>query len=290
MSSNTRFALGLVAIISAMTALIMAIQIPFKAIGWFRLRSDGYAPYMEEIALGAAAVFAISALVFWKAPMPQSRAHDREPRHAWVSNARSDGSLGRRLMFDDWKRDEETALDRMRRNQTAVPLSDDEVPRSFFEYVESEDDAPYVDHLGDLIISGYVLVSDRMADVLNRFDLGRSRLVPLKAIYARDRRTPLPGRYFLFNFGEDKTAFDPEPSRPDTNRQVMQGVPIWTLKLEEARDDAVVLNSAAADGPDFWLDPTTPLSFYLSDRLMQALKDAGLAWPWSAKRCRIQSD
>jgi hypothetical protein len=103
-------------------------------------------------------------------------------------------------MFDDREGDSDAALDRMRRKQTAIPL---------------DDDAPYQDKLGDLIICGYVIVSDRVAEVLNRFDLGDSCLAPLDATYARDRKTPLPGDYFLFNIGEEKTAFAPENRNPD---------------------------------------------------------------------------
>jgi hypothetical protein len=46
MPSNTRHALGLGTAISLFTALFMRVQIVFKAIGWVRIRSTRYGPFI----------------------------------------------------------------------------------------------------------------------------------------------------------------------------------------------------------------------------------------------------
>jgi hypothetical protein len=130
---------------------------------------------------------------------------------------------------------------------------------------------------------GFWTVSAAVADVLRRVELGRTSLYPTKA-FRYDRRTRLEGEYFCLNFGERKTAFLPEQSpraeKPYPNED------IWKLPLAP-NDSDIAVGQAALSGADLWVDPQVRNAFFLSDRLVQALKAAGLARRFGLFRCRV---
>ena len=152
---------------------------------------------------------------------------------------------------------------------------------------ESEDDESYEDHLGDLIVTGFIILSKRHADVLSRFDLGEGRIVPLDGILKRDRKTPLPGEYALFMLGARKEAFVPGQSNQRMVREWAEGLGKWHLHVTDGKDGDFAVDRSALDGPDFWIDPAAPLAYFMSDRLMTAVREAGLAWLWDARACVV---
>ena len=205
----------------------------------------------------------------------------------WVSAARNDSSVGRRLEFAQLETDEkEKFLSDMRRQEQGEPLSQDAFPQVLFESSDSSA-APYSNHLGDFFLAGYCIVSDKMAGLLKQFDLGEGSLYPIEAILQRNRTTELPGKYFFFNFGSKKTCFDPESTDAKVSQRITKALPLWMLFVNDAADDDIAVSQTALGGADFWIDPTTPQQFYLSDRLVVALKDAGLDKALKLKRCRV---
>jgi hypothetical protein len=140
--------------------------------------------------------------------------------------------------------------------------------------------------LPDLCMAGsFWVVSAALRDVFQSFDLGRTNFPPVTVLEC-DKRTPLEGRYFFFNFGEHKQSFLPEQS---IVRRFNPALGTWSLRLAP-RDDDIALSSAALEGVDLWIEmPRLGRAFFLSDRLARALRAAGLTRRLGLRRCRVMS-
>jgi hypothetical protein len=166
------------------------------------------------------------------------------------------------------------------------PVADDLVPKVWFVWRQKHDQRkPRTGRLPDLALAGFTLVSERLADVLGKFDLGRSRLMPVDVLM-QDRQTRLPGHYFVLNFDSLKDAFLPGQSPGLKN--LMQSSRRW-MPASTTKDDVIALSPAAATGPDLWWNPNFHSAMFLSDRLVQALRAAKLDKHFRLVRCRIVS-
>lgn len=101
-----------------------------------------------------------------------------------------------------------------------------------------------------------------------------------------DRKTPVEGTYYCLNFGNTTTAFLPEMS--ECINRPYDHSDIWSLK-GKIDEGAVAVSANALKGPDIWIDTRMVRAFFLSDRLVQALKAAKLTRSFGLRRCRVVS-
>lgn len=175
-------------------------------------------------------------------------------------------------------------LDAIRKNKGGYPIPDGVLPRTFFAWRDKfSSEKPLTKPLSHLALSGFHVVSSQAADVLRQFDLGGCKLHPVEVLM-EDRKTPLPGSYFVLDFNSWKDVFLPEQSPDFPSRDGASG--IWKPKMG-TKDDALALSSSALAGADVWWNPNIWAAFFLSDRLVQALRAAGVDKPFSLRRCRI---
>ena len=129
------------------------------------------------------------------------------------------------------------------------------------------------------------ILSERLADVFRRVDLGNGGLEPIRA-FKKDHHTPLVGQYFCLTFDNLKRAFLPEESTKVSD--FVKGV--WTTDADFS-DGNIVCSRAALSGPDIWVDPRLYGSLFLSDRLVAALANVKLEKTFGAlgglRKCRI---
>jgi hypothetical protein len=57
--------------------------------------------------------------------------------------------------------------------------------------------------------------------------------------------------------------------------------------LSEIKDGDIAVRATVREGSDFWFDQKLQSGVFMSDRLVQALKDTGLAQHFSPIRCRV---
>ncbi|HET9218880.1 MAG TPA: hypothetical protein VFR18_17990 [Terriglobia bacterium] len=135
-----------------------------------------------------------------------------------------------------------------------------------------------------LIRTSWIL-SQRLADVFQRFDLGKGGIEPVRA-FKSDHHTPLAGQYFCLSFDNVKRAFLPDESSKVSN--FVKGV--WTTDPDFS-DGNIVCSREALSGPDIWIDPRLYGSLFLSDRLVSALAEAKVEEAFGGlgglRRCRI---
>jgi hypothetical protein len=178
----------------------------------------------------------------------------------------------------------EAVLDAMRKNKGGQPIPAGVLPSTFFAWRDRHDERkPLTKKMSPLALSGFHFVTSEAADVLRQFDLGGCRLHPVEVLM-EDRKTPLPGSYFVLDFDSWKDVFLPDQSPEFKSPRGVVGawMPSFSIK-----DDVVALSKAAQSGADLWWNPNIWGAFFLSDPLAQALKKAGVDKPFSLRRCRI---
>lgn len=161
-------------------------------------------------------------------------------------------------------------------------LSAENFPKQLFAQREKTDEARTYKNLPDLFSGGFWVVSERVAEIFQAMDTGGGGVFPTE-LFQEDGKTPVEGNYYCLNFGNKKTAFALEHSpraRSSPASRVM--APPFNMK-----DDDIAVFASALQGPDIWIDPTLRASFFLSDRLWQAIKSAGAGRAFNAERCRV---
>lgn len=141
----------------------------------------------------------------------------------------------------------------------------------------------YKRRIPHILTNGFIIVSEKSAEALRRFDLGEGALYPTR-LYYPDKKTRLGGDYFYLSHGNKKNAFLPEES-PEA-KHVDRKYGFWGLPPNPV-DNQLVFSQAALDGPDVWWDERIVFCFFISDRLARALKATGVAKDWGLLRCPV---
>lgn len=207
---------------------------------------------------------------------------------AWMSVA----SVNPNIMIDlrsdaSFSQDEEfrkSYVAACRATKRGEPIPEGLLPKTFFAWRGPHDDSkPLTKKLQYMTLSDFWFVSSEAADVLRRFDLGGCKLHPVEVLM-EDRTTPLPGSYFVLDFDSWKDVFLPDQS-PEV--AMMEGSKKRRMPYFMTPDDAATLSTEALRGADIWWNPLVLGAFFMSDRLVQALRAAGVDKPFSLRRCRI---
>ena len=135
------------------------------------------------------------------------------------------------------------------------------------------------------------MVTERCANILRKFDLGEVNVLRSCDLYAADKTTLLPEKYYFFYFENCKNAFSLEHSlRYDVHYALYDnGKKSWRLKTPP-QDNDISVTAAALEGEDLWIDSDIGgpiLSIFVSDALAQALKSAGVAKDWMLYRVPV---
>jgi hypothetical protein len=179
---------------------------------------------------------------------------------------------------------DETRLEIMGRYNSGFPLVPQELPEASAIY-----DPACFRRTKKLFYPapGFLGVRERLAEVLSGFDLGPIGLIPYM-IYEADEVTPHPGPFWLIGLGVQKATFLPEESQ-----NIEWGVPHHATGKRRPRISALVsdgdipLSAAALDGPDLWVEQGFRGNIWMSDRLVQALRDGNFGFDWRFSQCRI---
>jgi hypothetical protein len=179
---------------------------------------------------------------------------------------------------------DETRLEIMGRYNSGFPLIPQEFPEASAIY-----DPACFRRTKQLFYPapGFLGVREKLAEVLSRFDLGPIGLIPY-TIYEADEVTPHPGSFWLIGLGVQKATFLPEESR-----MFEWGVPNHATGIRRPRldmrvsDGDIALSAAALDGADLWVEKGFRGNLWMSDRLVQALRDGNFGFDWRFFQCRI---
>jgi len=117
----------------------------------------------------------------------------------------------------------------------------------------------------------HFVLSDRLASVLKRFDLGRTRVTQVPIINIDG--TELPGVWHHCHVAERKDTLvptDKDKFKPiNIPRGLVGGVP-------STRAGAIAVEPSSEHGVDLWRDPMWNFGMFASQRLVEAIKAEGL--------------
>lgn len=220
----------------------------------------------------------------------------------WISEVMSNGQLGDKLGIrekwfgEPWEapyvyhhvpRRSQSVFAAMLKHAAGHTMRREEMPEASAVY-----SVPHFERAKDVFFIGAFLgVKGKVAEVLSKFDFGaRGGLIPY-TIYEADEKTPLPGPFYLVNFGPRKNCFLAEAS---TNIEKISGSHqsdpvLWSLRC--LRDGDIAVSPAALAGADLWMCPAiTQGCIFMSHRLVEALRaalsDADFA-DFELHRCRV---
>ena len=162
------------------------------------------------------------------------------------------------------------------------PIPDDELPKRFYgSYKETRIKA----QLNFFGAQWFLCVSEAFASVLRQFNLGHD-LHPVE-IWQGNRKTQIEGPFYILTFSLKKQAFLPSLSDLSGLRQIRRPPsPLWSA-ANWVEDGDAVLSSLALEKGDLWLDPLISGAFFLSDKLVQALREKKLTRTLRQRKCRI---
>lgn len=121
------------------------------------------------------------------------------------------------------------------------------------------------------ITGGYLLISEKLHNVLAGCDLGATRMIPVE-LFEYDKVMKRPERLFLLNVAERKGCFLPEASE---GPRLDSGGTLWSPFLI---NPVMAIRAEAALSVDLWLDPKLLATFFFSDRLVRAMQNARITW------------
>jgi hypothetical protein len=138
--------------------------------------------------------------------------------------------------------------------------------------------------LPDFFNLGVLCVAKKYADVMSRYNLGKSQFFPI-TVFRHDGETRYDGEYFGIYFGETKAAVSYPESSGLKIFNSMVG-PLFDIRIVPEHGQFAV-RASALDELDMWIDPQCYSVFFISGRLMQALDDVGLTPAFHFKTCRM---
>jgi hypothetical protein len=219
----------------------------------------------------------------------------------WISEVMSNGDIGNKLGIrhkwfgEPWEapylhhhvpKRSEAVFAAICRHADGHTMQREEMPEASAVY-----SMPHFKRTKDIFFVGAFLgVKGKVAEVLSQFDFGAGGgLVPY-TIYEADEKTPLPGPFYIVNFGPMKDCFLPEAStngqKPVLHHQT--GKPRWFLNY--LKDGEIAVSPAALTGSDLWMCPGVGSRIFMRHRIVEALKTALHAADFAdfqLRRCRV---
>ncbi|WP_422048612.1 imm11 family protein [Shimia sp.] len=130
--------------------------------------------------------------------------------------------------------------------------------------------------------NGFVVVSGDLFNVLQSFELGKTRFkrIPLLAY---DRKTLISDSWYFVHFREERNCFVPSQS---TGLVSQRGPDSWTV--DDDSNFHLAVDPSAAEGVDIWGDRSAVKMMFFSERLHKAITSANLNVKGMCfRRCKV---
>ncbi len=195
---------------------------------------------------------------------------DGANRAVWASNMLMQGQNLFGFSCAGYERNPEEWVANIRRIDRGEPVPDNFMPDVMWADDPDDDRVERLPHF--LRASNILVVSDVLADLLRRFDLGASRLAPVTLLH-RDRATPFPGTHLILDVRERKEAFEPEHSKQFNRPRYPEQTHLGSV-VGQPEDGDISVSAAALVGADVWRDLRLLKSLFFGDRLMTTMQQA----------------
>jgi hypothetical protein len=207
--------------------------------------------------------------------------------YVWVSTARTDARFGLSVKTDISTGAPERAIDAQSLIDDGQPVPASMCPTRLWADAGApdHDKMPFAKIPPLFGAGGFWIVSGKAAGIIGSFDLGGGSLYPVsQGLFAEDEKTRVPGEFFVWIIGNQKSAFLPAETmnkRPFGVAGLRWKLP-WTLN-----DLDIAVSRAAEAGPASWIDPALFNAVFVSRALGDALDAAGLTKAFHLFKARI---
>ena len=138
--------------------------------------------------------------------------------------------------------------------------------------------------LPDFFHMAFPCVSERLAELLQEFDLSRTKFLPID-IQQSDQKTIRPDKFYIMNIVSQKSCWVREESHKLSASWIAEE--LWSFKTSPS-DGMIAVRASAAEGTDLWVDPVLQGAMFVSDRLYQAWKATTMMPPMMEfYRCKL---
>ncbi len=129
--------------------------------------------------------------------------------------------------------------------------------------------------------SGLIHVRDDVAEVMRRFDLGKTVLAPIRITLPDDGGVRTD--FNILSVANLKPTIDPTLSVPLKLGRKTRG----PLRADKVVDESVVALRSSMEGPDIWTDPQVVTTIFVSDQLARALLAEDFGKKLKLKKVRV---
>lgn len=203
----------------------------------------------------------------------------------WISEVMSNGDLGNKLGLRQKWFGEPWEAPYVR---FAVPDTSEKVTAAIFKHYaghtvtrEEMPEASAVYSMSHFrrakdvfFIGAFLAVKGKVAEVLSQFDFGAGGGLVPHTIYEAYETTPLPGPFYIVNFGPMKDCFLPDASTNIENLGAhhQTGQLLWSLRY--LSDGEIAVSPTALGGADLWMCPGIEGRIFMKNGVVEALKTA----------------
>lgn len=133
---------------------------------------------------------------------------------------------------------------------------------------------------------GYFCISPEIKEIFEQFELGDAQILPLR-FFEADRTTPVEVTAYILIPANPKGAF--LYSHPDGVQEGLETPELVTSRNAKisTEDDVVGVSKAALIGSDIWVEPKFNRTFFVCDRLANALRDNNLHTDFDFRRAVV---
>lgn len=136
---------------------------------------------------------------------------------------------------------------------------------------------------------GYMIMSERFANILKSHDLGKTQVIPIRFFDLVHHEYVNDTTYYLLNIVEKHQYFLPDLMNPKPYFVYEKdGVDIYrAASTKEIHDNYPYSDKALSCPVDLWAEPSLSGELYISDRLMKSLQQAGLTHLMDLWECQL---
>ena len=135
---------------------------------------------------------------------------------------------------------------------------------------------------------GFILITKPCAEILQRFRLSDTQMIPLQLFNPKTRELVNEETYYLLNIYAWRTYFDGKNNEIFINKNYKyNGYNIYTPPYDIKNGDCVLRSSALQCDVDLWHDPSVRDSIFLSQALRDALHKAKMLKTWFLHSCKM---
>lgn len=137
---------------------------------------------------------------------------------------------------------------------------------------------------------GYQIVNEECANILKKFRLGETAMYPLSFFDLALNEPVNDKTYYFLNIAEWRHYLLPEFSSSELDKKKYKNEIYDSFRLyhSDYEDGAIAVSEQAINCDlDLWHDPALISSIFMSDKLKQALNEAGMEKDWLLYSCKL---